>query len=54
VTDRVRLDVSRRNEAINRAVELGLVRPTLGMAPALEPSSAEGPDRWLSLRGRSA
>jgi DNA-binding CsgD family transcriptional regulator len=36
-----KLDVSRRNDAISRAVELGLVRPTLGTPPELEPSSAE-------------
>jgi DNA-binding CsgD family transcriptional regulator len=36
-----KLDASNRSEAINRAIELDLVRPTLGTPPALEPSSLE-------------
>ena len=37
-----KLDVSSRSEAIDRATELDLLRPTLGTHPALGPYSPEG------------
>src|SRR5262245_22405947 len=47
-----KLGASSRSEAINRAIELDLLRPTLGAPPALEPSSRGRTEPGARLPGQ--
>jgi len=48
-----KLDASSRSEAINRAIELELLRPTFGTAPALESSSRRRTEPGARLPGQA-